>query len=194
VKDTPLALVVSQRYTKPAIILHWAIAALLLANLTVGFLFDYVPKDALRPLIDTHKSFGITVIGLGVLRLLWRATHTPPPMPAYAPWERRAAHAVHWLLYGFIFLVPLSGWLHDSAWKLAPTHPMKLYWVIPWFRFGFIEQLDPVTKEHWHSVLFVIHAYLAYALAGAFVFHVAGALKHQFIDGKPELQRMWPAK
>jgi cytochrome b561 len=43
-------------------------------------------------------------------------------------------------------------------------------------------------------VLFVIHAYLAYALAGAFVFHVAGALKHQFIDGKPELQRMWPAK
>jgi cytochrome b561 len=186
-------LLVSQRYTRAAIFFHWAVAALIATNLLIGFTFDYLPKNDLRPMIDAHKSFGITVLGLAIMRLLWRATHEPPPIPPYAEWERRTAHAVHWLLYGFIFLVPLSGWLHDSAWKGAPEHPMRLFWVIPWFRIGAIEHLDPATKEHWHSVLFTIHGTLAYALAAAFVLHVAGALKHQFLEGKPELQRMWPS-
>ncbi len=189
-----MSLSVPQRYTRPAIILHWTIAVLIACNLTGGLLFDSLPKGVLRPAIDMHKSVGITVLGLAILRLLWRATHTPPPMPPYADWERRTAHAVHWLLYGFIFLVPFSGWLHDSAWKGAPEHPMKLFWLIPWFRIGPIEHLDPASKEWWHSALFVVHSYLAYALLAAFLLHVAGALKHQFLEGKPELQRMWPAK
>ncbi len=189
-----MSLTVPQRYTRPAIILHWTIAVLIACNLAGGLLFDSLPKTMLRPAIDMHKSFGITVLGLAILRLLWRATHTPPPLPAYPAWERRTAHAVHWLLYGLIFLVPFSGWLHDSAWKGAPEHPMKLFWIIPWFRIGPIEHLDPASKEWWHSALFAVHSYLAYALLAAFVLHVAGALKHQFLEGKPELQRMWPAR
>ena len=189
-----MKLLVSQRYTKPAIIFHWAVAVLIVANLVIGFIFDYLPKDDLRPMIDAHKSFGITVLGLAILRLVWRATHTPPPIPDYAQWERRTAHVVHWLLYGFIFLVPLSGWMHDSAWKGSPGHPMSLYWVIPWFRIGPIEHLEPATKEYWHGVLFTLHSTLAYALAAAVVLHIAGALKHQYLEGKPELQRMWLAR
>jgi cytochrome b561 len=186
--------VVSERYTRPAIFLHWAIAVLIGLNLLLGFLFDSLPKDALRPFIDAHKSFGITVLGLLILRVLWRATHTPPPMPdSFAPWERKLAHWTHLALYGLMFLVPFTGWLHDSAWKLSATHPMKLYWVIPWFRFGFIENLEPATKEQWHSALFQVHSSLAYLLLAAFVLHVAGALKHQFLDKTLELQRMWPS-
>jgi cytochrome b561 len=172
--------------------LHWAVAALIGANLLLGWTFP--EHNPARALIDLHKSLGITVLGLVIVRLLWRATHTPPPMPAYADWERRLAHAVHWLLYGLIILAPLSGWMHDSAWKGAPEHPFKLFWIVPFFRIGAIERLDPVTKEHWHSALFQVHGALAYALAAAWALHVAGALKHQFLDRKPELQRMWWGK
>jgi cytochrome b561 len=83
--------------------------------------------------------------------------------------------------------------MHDSAWKGANSHPMKLFFVIPWFRIGTIEHIDPMSKEYWHGLLFTVHVSLAYVLYGMFIAHVAGALKHQFLDGKPELQRMWPA-
>jgi len=91
-----------------------------------------------------------------------------------------------------MFLIPLTGWIHDSAWKGAPTHPLNLFWVIPWFRFGFIENLAPATKEQLHTVFFQIHAALAYVLYAVVALHIAGALKHQFVDREPELQRMFP--
>jgi cytochrome b561 len=194
-QDDPARLRIPERYTTPAIALHWAIAVLMVINILLGWSFSYIQPGSLRPFIEMHKSFGITVLGLGLMRLLWRLTHTPPALPAaYKPWERRAAHAAHWILYGLVFLVPLSGWAHDSAWKLAATHPMKLFFVIPWFRFGFLESLDPVTKEYWHTVLSQVHTSFAYVLAAMFVVHVAGALKHQFFEGVPELQRMWPGR
>jgi cytochrome b561 len=188
-----MKLSVSARYTIPAIVFHWAIAALIAANLLLAWSFGLVPADGLRTLIDIHKSIGITVLGLAILRVLWRATHTPPPLPAGPALERIAAHAVHWVLYGLIFLLPISGWMHDSAWKGANGHPVKLFFLIPWFRIGAIEHLAPLTKEYWHSLLFKVHVSLAYVLYGMFVAHVAGALKHQFLESKPELQRMWPA-
>jgi cytochrome b561 len=192
-KECQMSLSVSERYTTPAIVLHWAIAALIAGNLLLAWSFGLVPADGLRTLIDIHKSIGITVLGLAILRVLWRATHAPPPLPAGPAWESTAAHTVHWILYGLIFLLPISGWMHDSAWKGAAGHPVKLFFVIPWFRIGAIEHLAPLTKEYWHSLLFKVHLSLAYVLYGMFVAHVAGALKHQFLEGKPELQRMWPA-
>ncbi len=187
-----MSLTVPQRYTTPAILLHWAIALLIAANLLLGWTFPV--HNPPRFNIDLHKSFGLTVLGLWVLRVLWRATHTPPPMPPYAAWERRAAHWTHGLLYALIFLVPFSGWLHDSAWNGAASHPLKLYWVIPWFRIGALQNLDPASKDYWHGILFQVHSALAYVLTAAFALHVAGALKHQFLERKPELQRMWPGK
>jgi len=180
-----------QRYTGPAIVLHWLIAALVTVNLTIGCLFTYLPKSDLRPAIDLHKSFGLTILGLAILRVLWRLTHTPPPIPPYTTWERRAANAVHTILYVLMFLLPISGWMHDSAWKGTAGHPMKLFFVIPFYRIGAIEHLDPITKEYWHATLLQIHAAFAYILAIAVVMHIAGALKHQFLDEAPEVQRMW---
>ena len=159
-----MSLSVSERYTTPAIVLHWAIATLIAANLLLAWSFGFVPADGLQTLIDIHKSIGITVLGLAILRVLWRATHRPPPLPACPALERIAAHAVHRILYGLIFLLPISGWMHDSAWKGAAEHPTKLFFVIPWFRIGAIEHLAPLTKEYWHSLLFIVHVSLAYVL------------------------------
>jgi cytochrome b561 len=184
---------ISSRYTTPAIVLHWVIAVLMVANVLLVLSTDLFPQAAERPMIDLHKSLGITVLGLAAMRLLWRLTHKPPALPAsYAPWERIAAHAAHWVLYGLIFLLPLSGWVHDSAWKDAPSHPLKLFWVIPWFRFSALTHLDPATKERMHDFFFQVHTSLGYVLYAMFAVHVAGALKHQFIDREPELQRMMP--
>jgi len=189
-----VSLSLPQRYTKPAIVLHWLIAALIATNLLLAWNFGSVSKPTLRTLIDIHKSIGLTVLGLAVLRVLWRATHTPPPIPPYAAWERRTAHIAHWTLYALIFLLPISGWMHDSAWKGAAGHPMKLFFVIPWFRIGAIENLDPATKEQFHTLMLQVHASFAYVLYAVFAVHLAGAVKHQYLDRKPELQRMWPAQ
>lgn len=183
----------ASRYTNTAIALHWIVAVAILVNLALGQFADDLPEAWQRPGIDTHKSIGLTVLGLAILRLLWRLTHRPPALPAeYRPWEKWAAHAVHWTLYGLIFLVPFTGWMHDSAWKGAPAHPLKIFWVIPWFRLGAIEHLDPAKKEQLHALYFQVHQSLAYVLAAVFVVHVAGALKHQFFDRSAELQRMLP--
>jgi cytochrome b561 len=128
------------KYSSTAIILHWIVAALILVNVVLGFGANYVPDKYARGFVDLHKSVGITILGLAILRILWRLTHKPPPMPSkYSPLEQWSAHFAHWLLYVLIFAIPLSGWLHDSAWKDAAAHPVFLYGVIPWPRIGFIQ-------------------------------------------------------
>jgi len=182
-----------QRYSGVAIVLHWMIAVLMIVNVGLVLFVDDLPEDWIRPFIDTHKSIGITVLGLGLLRLLWRIGHKPPPLPAYYPrWERTGAHLAHILLYGLIIGLPLSGWLHDSAWKDAATHPMHLFNLIEWPRIGAIMQLDPQTKESAHTVFGMIHEGLGYGLYVLLALHIGGALKHQFIDHEPELQRISP--
>jgi len=182
----------AEKYTRTAVLLHWLIAALIAANIILAIGSGYVPDAYVRPMIDLHKSFGITVLLLFVARLAWRLTHKPPEFPAdYKPWEAKAAHAAHIALYILIIAMPVTGWIHDSAWSAAASHPMKLYWFIPWFRLSFITGLDPATKDYVHSLFGHIHTYLSYALYAVLAAHIAGALKHQFIDKQPELQRMW---
>jgi cytochrome b561 len=186
---------VPARYTRTAMALHWLLAVLILGNLLLGLTADWFPEGIVRPAIDTHKSIGLTVLGLVLLRILWRATHRPPAFPAgMSRTERLAAHAGHFGLYVLILLLPLSGWFHDSAFKNAAAHPLRIFWVIPWFRIGPIANLPPAQKEAFHSLWYEIHAYTAWVLLGLLALHVLGALKHQWIDGMPELQRMWPAR
>ena len=183
------------RYTKPAILLHWIVAALILINVGLGYAANLAPDIFVRPIIDTHKSVGITVLGLAILRILWRFSHKPPDLPqSYSPFERIAAHAAHGALYVLIFALPISGWMHDSAWKEAATHPMSLYGLIGWPRIGWIEQIEPVEKERLHTLFFAAHVYFAYALYLLLALHIVGALKHQFLDREAELQRMLPGR
>jgi cytochrome b561 len=184
---------ISERYTWTAIALHWAIALLIAVNVALALSADALPDDWVRPVIDTHKSIGITVLGLGLLRLLWRFTHRPPPLPdRYPRWERVGAHLAHGLLYALILALPLSGWLHDSAWKDAATHPMTLFGVVPWPRVGWVMDLDPAFRETLHDRFGDLHTWFGYVLYAAFALHVLGALKHQWLDHEPELQRMLP--
>lgn len=180
-----------QRYTRTAMVLHWLVAVLIVGNVVLGLAADSLPEDWVRSAVDTHKSIGITVLGLAVLRVLWRFAHPPPPMPdGYARSERLGAHAAHLALYVLIFALPISGWMHDSAWNGGATHPVFLYGVIPWFRIPALANLDPATKDHLHAVLFTYHVWFGYALYGLLGLHVFGALKHQFWDREAELQRM----
>ena len=183
----------SNKYTRTAIALHWTIALLIVVNLVLVWTVDSLPDEWERPVVDTHKSIGITVLALAVMRLLWRFAHRPPPLPStHSRWERIGAQATHALFYVLLFALPLTGWLHDSAWKDAATYPMTLFGLVPWPRIGFMMNLDAVTKEQMHDLFFAIHSWLGYALYALFVLHVAGALKHQWLDRERELQRMTP--
>ncbi len=181
------------RYSTLAMLLHWLIAILMIGNIALAWSADYVPDDSVRSIIDTHKSIGITVLGLAVLRLLWRYANPPPPIPAtYKPWETKAAHAAHWVLYALMFALPLSGWAHDSAWSAASTHPMFWFGLFQWPRMGFLQGFDPKAQDWWHDTLGLVHTLFGYALLALLALHILGALKHQFIDKDREFQRMLP--
>ncbi|MEP7140149.1 MAG: cytochrome b [Caldimonas sp.] len=181
----------TDRYTRTAVVLHWLIAVLILVNVTLGLSADFLPDEWVRPVIDTHKSTGITVLGLVLMRILWRIVHRPPALPpGYARWERFAAHAVHGALYALMLLLPLSGWLHDSAWKDAATHPMRWFGLVPWPRIGFVMGIEPVAKERLHDLFGAFHTAFGYVLYLLLALHIGGALKHQWLDRERELQRM----
>ena len=181
------------RYTGIAMLLHWLVAALIIGNVALIWTVNWVPEDQVRAVIDTHKSLGITVLGLAVLRLLWRFANPPPAMPAgTARWEKRFAHVAHWALYLLIFALPISGWLHDSAWKDAATHPMYLFGLFEWPRIAAVAGHNAVAQDRLHDQLGSLHIWLGYGLYALFGLHIAGALKHQFIDGHAELQRILP--
>ena len=184
-----------RRYTGTAIALHWLIAAGIIANVALAWVWPHLADDGVRPAINLHKSIGITVLGLAIMRLLWRATHQPPPLPTpYQRWEIRASHATHWLLYAIIFAMPLTGWIMDSAWKDAATHPMSLFGLFTWPRIGAVMAMAPAARDRVHDLFGAAHFWLAWLLYALFGLHVAGALKHQWIDREPELQRMLPGR
>ncbi len=178
------------RYTRVAVVLHWVIAVLIIGNVVIGLAADSLPDGMIRPAVDLHKSIGLTVLGLALMRVLWRLSHRPPALPRRYPWmERVGAHVAHVLLYGLILGLPISGWIHDSAFKDAALHPLTIFG-LPWFRIPAIMELPAAAKEQVHATWFAVHVWLGYALYGLLALHVLGALKHQFIDGEAEFARM----
>src|SRR5436190_23816311 len=120
------------RYGTVAVTLHWFIAAAIIGMLILGKYMADLPRDdpSKFDLIQLHKSIGITILTLSVLRLLWRLVNKVPPLPAQMPaWERFAAHASHILLYVLIIGIPLTGWMMVSASPLG----------IPTIWFGVVE-------------------------------------------------------
>jgi cytochrome b561 len=100
-----------RRYTRVAMFLHWLIALLIIINVALIWSVDYIPEERIRLVIDSHKSFGITVLGLVLMRLLWRAANRPPDLPdTYPRAEKATAHAAHIALYVLMIGLPLSGW------------------------------------------------------------------------------------
>ena len=182
------------RYTRVAMILHWLVASLLVIGVVAGLAAEAADDANVRRLVDFHKSIGLTALAFVILRILWRIAHKPPPMPAsYSRTERIGAHAAHFALYAVMLMIPVTGYIHDSAWRGAPTHPIKLYDLVPFPRIGFIESMAPAAKEQIHSIFFGAHVWLGYALYALVFLHIAGAIKHQVFDQEREFQRMLPA-
>lgn len=174
------------RYSTPAVVLHWLVALLIFAAFPLGLYMHDLPlsPDKLR-LYSYHKWIGITVLMLAALRLGWRLTHQPPPLPAgIAAWQRRAGQAVHGLLYVLMIAIPVSGWLMSSA-KGIPT---------VWF--GVLPLPDLVGRSHdLGELLTRVHKSLNFILLALVVLHVGAALQHHFIERLPFLQRMgWDTK
>lgn len=179
------------RYSTVAIIFHWTIAGLIIANLLLGWRMGYLDGEEQFGMFQLHKSVGITVLVLSVARLAWRLLNPPPPSAApMKPWERRAASAAHWFFYAMMIAMPLTGWAMVSV---SPYDIPTLLWkVIPWPHIGFLHSLDTAGKAQVAAISGNIHLYLALGGAALIVLHVAAALKHQFVARDGVLGRMVP--
>jgi cytochrome b561 len=173
------------RYTRTAIVLHWLIALLIVCGFCVGLTMTGLKFSPLKlSLYSYHKWIGVTVFTLAVLRVLWRFARTPPPLPESVPaWQRSAAAALHVLLYLFILVIPVTGWLYSSA-AGVPTVPFGISALQ-------LPDLLERNKELADSLRF-LHMTLNYSLAALVTLHVAAALKHQLVDRDGLLNRMNP--
>jgi cytochrome b561 len=141
--------------------------------------------------LQWHKSFGITVLILSLIRLAWRLAHRPPPLPPHMPaWERTAAVAVHWTFYVLIIALPITGWMVVSA---SPTNiPTLLFHAVPWPHIAPIHALPMTTRKGLEGRLTATHIVLACSTMVLIVLHVAAALKHQFWSRDEVLWQMAP--
>jgi len=173
----------TDHYTRTAITLHWAIALLIFAAFPLGVYMHELPLSPTKlQLYSYHKWIGVSIFLLAVLRVTWRSTHRPPPLPDSMPrWERLAANTVHHLLYVLIFAVPLSGWLMSSA------KGVQTVW------FGVLPLPDLVGKDkELGDLLKGVHESLNFIMLGVVLAHIGAALKHHFIERDGILARMIP--
>ncbi len=179
-------------YTAGAITLHWLIAALILTNVGLAWYFLSLPHALRSPPTQLHKSIGLTILMLSVIRVGWRLTHKPPPLPATMPaWERLAARTLHTAFYVFIIVMPLSGWAYVSASPLIKVHPTVLYGLVPWPAFPY-SGLDSDGLHAAGRAADLTHITLAWLAYGMVTVHVGAALKHQFVNHDEVLGRMIP--
>jgi cytochrome b561 len=179
------------RYSAVAIVLHWLIALGILVLLVMGLVMTQIKLTpaVLFPLYQMHKSVGITVLFLVLLRVAWRLTHRPPPLPAAMPAaERVASGGVHLLLYGLMLFMPLTGWAVVSA---SPLNiPTVLYGIVPWPDLPVLPSLT--NKKPVDAVLATVHAWGAWIVIGAVALHIAAALRHHIVARDDILRRMLP--
>ena len=173
----------------PARLLHWVMAGLILFQLGLGFRMVRLVSDVAEKfgLYQTHKSWGFVIFTLALARILWRATHKPPELPAgMSPLEVALARGAHLALYILIILQPVTGWLLASASPLQETFGLKN------MVFGWFELPDPFQpgSKALNDRLASIHAWTAFAMAVILAGHVAAALRHQFVRRDGLLRRM----
>ena len=179
-----VATIPSSRYTGPAILLHWLLAVMIVAAFGVGLYMQELPVSPSRlKLYNYHKWAGVTILLLSGVRLLWRLSHRPPadaPMPG---WQATAAHATHGVLYALFFIVPLVGWAYSSA----AGYPIVWFGVLPLPDFVPVDKALAEAIKPWHERTAFLMAFLV-------LLHIAGALKHQFIDRDGLISRMRPGR
>jgi cytochrome b561 len=181
----------AERYGLIAMGLHWLIATAILAMLALGALMtDVSPASPLKfTLYQWHKSVGITILALSLVRLGWRLINPVPALPPHMPrWERLAARSTHVGFYALMLALPLSGWamVSVSPWNI----PTVLYGVVtlPHLPLAGIVT-DAKAAE---SAFKALHEGLGWSLVALLALHIGGALKHHFVVKDEVLVRMLP--
>jgi cytochrome b561 len=169
------------RYTRTAIVLHWLIALLVIGEFAWGWWMQQIPKQPPGPRVDAfnlHKSVGLVILALMVVRVLWWFGHRPPPFPPMPSWQAGVARATHFALYGLLLLQPLSGYLGSEL----SGYPVKFFGVVlP----GWAGKNVPLKE-----LLSVVHLATSWLIAATVALHVAGALKHALVDRDGLMARM----
>jgi len=193
----------TKRYTAVAIVLHWAIAFAILFNIPLGLWMharaeaNEVSEGVFRA-FQLHKSIGLTVLALSLIRIGWRLTHRQPPLPAHMPtWEKRTARVTHFLFYVLMLALPLTGWLYVSAgWSVHTDHPL----VVPTRYFGLfhvpdlfgLSRADDDVRATAAFTSLKVHWALGWTTLALAGLHVVAALKHQFFDRDEVMAQMAP--
>jgi len=163
-------------------ILHWLVVFLIIIQWAFAKYAAAQPLSGKLAPLSLHKSFGITILALTIIRLTWRLlSRGPSTLASLRPWERPLARISHVLLYGLITVLPLTGWLMSSARNFP----------VSWFGVFQLPDLAPPSHllfeemKHLHEVLFT-------GLIAVALLHCLGALKHHFLDRNEVLIRMLP--
>lgn len=171
------------RYSNVSIFLHWGIAALIVLNIALGWIMSAPERGLAQGPFALHQSVGVTILLLSFVRLGWRLTHPWLPLPTVMlGWEKALSRTVHVLFYVAMIGIPLLGWLAMSARGHGPTF------------FGLFEiPALPIAESRAQSELFgAWHVSAVYATVALLVLHIAGALKHTYIQRNNVLGRMIP--
>ena len=168
-------------YGAPAIVLHWVIAALIVCMVALGWTMMSLEDDPGSDwLFDLHKSVGLTVFALIVLRILWRAGHRPEGLPDSVPaWQAKISRLIHWALYACMIVMPVTGFLGASHQKES-------------LKFFGLDLPRWATPDHDVAEgFFTIHSIIAWVLVILVCLHILAGLKHLIVDRDRVFQRMW---
>ncbi|MCD9005059.1 cytochrome b [Luteimonas sp. XNQY3] len=164
-------------------LLHWLVVALILTTGILGLVMGDMRNSPTKiEIYALHKSLGLTILALATLRLLWRLyAGAPRPVPGTPRWQDRVASVTHWLLYGLLFAIPLSGWTFNSA----AGYPLQ------WFKLVNLPALVSRNADL-RQLAGNVHELLFWTLVGLALLHAAAALYHHIVQRDDTLARMLP--
>lgn len=175
----------SQRYTTVAVVLHWIVALVVIGQFALGWLMQEIPKSPpgqRAAVFNVHKSIGITILALMLVRLAWRYTHPPPALPPMPRWQAWTALANHRFLYALLIVMALAGYLGSSF----SGYPVRF--------FGIALPSWAAKNDALKELMSNVHLVCAWLLATAVALHLAAVAKHALVDHDAILARMgWRA-
>lgn len=171
------------KYSGLAMLLHWTIAVLVIANWRIAEAAEHAAtREAKAVVIANHFSLGVVIFTLAAVRLIWRQVSPPPPSPNHAPWERALAKTVHYAFYTLLLVMPVAGWVALSSFGEA-INVFGLF-SLPALPVG----VDPARGE----AIFDLHATAGITLLALTAIHALAAFKHTLVDKDGTLFRMLP--
>lgn len=170
------------RYSSGSKFFHWTIALIVILMLSGSFFLGDIPDKYQSLAYMMHKSFGLTVLFLMIARFIWLWHSGRPALPsATPPWEKRLSRVVQYGFYVFLICMPVCGWVMSVAEDRVPTY------------FGLFKMPLPIaTNKALGTLMDQSHKTIAWILIGLIFLHIAGALKHHFIDKDKVLKKMLP--